>query len=71
MGFDEATLLFAEPSFVRGIGRAMDLGATRNAYNDSRTPEIADARALRSDWASVGKDISASLRLFGLRLDNE
>lgn len=62
MGFDEATLLFAEPSFIRGVGRAVDLGATRNNYNDSDTPEEADARALRSDWAAVGKDLRSAMR---------
>ena len=71
MGFDEATLLFAEPSFVRGMGRAIDLGATRNAYNDSRTPKEADTRALRSDWASVGADLGSALRMFGSRRGDE
>lgn len=71
MGFDESTLLFAEPSFVRGMGRAIDLGATRNAYNDSKTPKEADTRALRSDWASVGADLGSALRVFKLRRGDE
>lgn len=66
MGFDESTLLFSEPSFIRGLGRAIDLGATRNQYNDSETPEEADVRAMRSDWVSVGKDIMTSISSFSL-----
>lgn len=68
MGFDESTLLFADPSFIRGVGRAVDLGATRNIYNDSDTPEEADVRALRSDWVAVGKDLRSAMRAFDQEL---
>lgn len=64
MGYEEATLLFADPGFVRGLGRVVDLGATRNVYNDSESPESADFRAIQSDWASVGEDILDSVRSF-------
>ncbi len=65
MGFDDASLLYAEPSFFRGMGRAFDLGATRNVYNDSPTPSVADGRAARSDWAAVGKDMRSAIDKFG------
>jgi hypothetical protein len=47
--------LFARPSFWSGAARALDLGATFNGYNQSRTPELADARALYNDWRAVGE----------------
>lgn len=50
-------LLFAMPSFFRGFGKAIDLGSTRNIYNESDTPEKADYNALRSDWEKTGEDI--------------
>lgn len=61
MGYDESTLLFAKPSFVRGMGRAIDLGATRDVYNDSKSPKEADTKALRTDWVATGKDIRKAM----------
>ena len=65
MGYDDSTLLFANPGFFRGLGRAIDLGATRNVYNDSDSPAAADSKALRSDWVSVGKDLGTAVTGFG------
>lgn len=65
MNYDYATLLFANPGFSRGLGRAIDLGATRNVYNDSDSPASADAQALKSDWISVGKDLESAMTDFG------
>jgi hypothetical protein len=55
--------LFATPSFLTGAGRSIDLGAwlEQSAYNYSRTPAEADARAIASDWAVVGKDLSRAM----------
>jgi hypothetical protein len=49
--------LFAMPSFVSGMGRAIDLGNTMTQYNTSETPEEADAKALCNDWLVVGEEI--------------
>jgi len=58
--------LYARPSFVGGMASAMDLSGTLvSEYNRSSTPNVADFRALRSDWAIVGMDINGALRLFG------
>jgi hypothetical protein len=54
--------LFARPSFLTGMGRALDLGGVFDAYNDSPTEEDADARALRADWVAVGGDIKNAVR---------
>lgn len=61
MGYDDSMLLFARPSFIRGLGRAIDLGATRNSYNAPAAPSEADSAALASDWAAVGKDVRGAL----------
>lgn len=53
--------LFARPSFVSGVARLMDFGATFDAYNYSRNEEEADACALVSDWFSVGDDVAAAV----------
>ena len=50
--------LFAQPSFLRGVARIVDLAGTFNkAYNRSFTGEEADARALYSDWTMVAQDL--------------
>ena len=56
-------LLFARPSFLEGIGRAIDLGATMQEYNTSPTPEQADAVALQSDWQAINEDMSAVMAM--------
>ncbi|MCG6534491.1 MAG: hypothetical protein L7F78_07335 [Syntrophales bacterium LBB04] len=55
--YEDTGFLFASPSFLQGFGSAMDLGATLVEYNQSTTPQEADARAIASDWAVTGKDI--------------
>lgn len=50
--------LFADPSFMSGAGRVMDLWAQFDDYNRSDTTAEADARAIAADWLVVGQDIS-------------
>jgi hypothetical protein len=58
MGTD---FLFAKPSCLRGISRILDIGATGNLYNESKTIEEADFKALKSDWQVVGNDMRYAL----------
>ena len=53
--------LFAEPDFISGMCRVLDLGSTLNEYNASLTPEQADLRASRSDWIVVGQDLRSAM----------
>ena len=52
--FNRAGRLFANPSFLEGMSRAVDLLGNQDIYNEDPTPEEADSKALFSDWASVG-----------------
>ena len=62
MGTD---FLYARPNFLGGMASAMDLGGTLvSEYNRSRTPNLADLLALKSDWAIVGMDLDDALRRF-------
>ena len=56
--------LFARPSFVEGVARVLDLGATLQIYNQSATAGEADARASVADWLAVGEDISAAIESY-------
>lgn len=57
--------LFIRPSFSRGMASIMDIGATLNEYNTDETPEVADEKALVSDWKETGNDISFAVKTYG------
>lgn len=64
--------LFVTPSFISGMGRVLDLGSTLNEYNTSITPEMADYRAVKSDWAITGADLVRGISEFdGLSQDGQ
>ena len=52
--FNRTGRLFANPSFVEGASRVFDILGNQDIYNEDQTPDEADAKALLSDWASVG-----------------
>lgn len=54
---NNSTFLFARPSFVEGMARVMDIGATMQVYNNSKTEKEADLKALKKDWEAVGEDV--------------
>ncbi|MFN7591165.1 MAG: hypothetical protein ACK501_19020 [Planctomycetota bacterium] len=53
--------LFAQPSFLSGIGRVVDMAGVFDEYNFSATPQEADARAERADWLATGRDLAAAM----------
>jgi len=59
MGSD---LLFARPSLISGIARTFDLFGVFDFYNISPSGDIADARALYSDWSAVGDDLRKAMK---------
>ena len=60
--------LFAEPSFVEGMSRVLDLGGTLQEYNTSETENKADIEALGSDWRAVGEDLKFSIKSYEQKL---
>ena len=62
--FQRSGRLFANPSFINGFARGLDLGSTFNEYNNDRTAEEADFWASWSDWYSVGDDLGYALYLY-------
>jgi hypothetical protein len=57
-----STFLFAMPSAVGGAGRLFDFAGTMTTYNESRSPEEADAIATTMDWLAVGEDLDTATR---------
>ena len=58
MGSD---FLFAMPSVLSGEARSLDLGATFDSYNESVNEQLADAKALSSDWWSIGRALLGAM----------
>ena len=57
-----ANRLFANPSFLEGMSRVLDLGATLQEYNTSNTEQEADTEALKNDWRAIGDDLKFSIK---------
>ena len=53
--------LYARPSFLSGWARVIDVAASFDSYNESRTPQLADSVALYLDWRAVGEELLAAL----------
>ncbi len=53
--------LYAEPSFLEGMARVVDIGGTLQTYNVSKTEQEADIAAMKNDWRAVGEDIQTSI----------
>lgn len=56
--------LYARPTYLQGMARTLDLGGSvqRVIYNMSSTPNVADTRALASDWRAVGSDLAVAMQ---------
>jgi len=54
--------LVAQPSFLTGMARSIDLFGQLTDYNYSKTPQKADIRALMKDAHAIRKDMSAAMR---------
>lgn len=57
----KSSVLYATPSFIRGMAATLDLGSTLTIYNTSRSETEADMIALSSDWLIVGEDIEIAM----------
>ena len=62
--FNRSGRLFANPSFVEGASRVLDILGNQDIYNEDQTPDEADAKALLSDWASVGDHLILATKEF-------
>ena len=60
--YADSSLLFVKASFFRGMSRAIAPFGRIVSCNYSSSPKEADARAIRSDWRAVGKDMLMALR---------
>ena len=71
MGNLRTDYLVAQPSFWSGMARVLDLWGLFDAYNESTTPEEADALAMYLDWRITGEDICDAAREFQKELSED
>jgi hypothetical protein len=56
-----SSFLFAQPSFLSGVARTLDLWGQFDDYNSSETGADADFNALAADWLVVGQDLADAI----------
>ena len=61
MGTVRTDFLTADSTFLTGVASAVNLAGNFYGFNYSRNGQEADAKALRSDFGMVGKDIADSM----------
>jgi hypothetical protein len=57
----KSDFLFAQPSFLTGFARGLDLGGTFDDYNSSADEATADLRAVAADWTITGTDLKDAI----------
>ena len=57
----DTTFLFSTPSLLSGMARMLDIYGQLDSYNISETEEMADAKALYSDFRIVGQDLRQAI----------
>ncbi len=55
--------LYSVPSFLDGMAMALDYAHTMPEFNTDSSPAAADGKALVSDWAAVGNDLTNAMNL--------
>lgn len=53
----QTDFLFARPSFLSGLARVLDVFGTFDSYNESRSGDEADIKAMFADWRITGQDL--------------
>ena len=57
MGEVKTDFLTPTSSTITGIGSAFNIPGNYYFYNNSKTPQEADYRAIKSDWKITGYDV--------------
>lgn len=63
--------LFSTPSFLTGAGSIFNIRGNYFRFNTSSSPELADMRAIQSDWCMVGRDLRGAYEEYRKQLVHE
>ena len=53
--------LFPDTDFITGMGSVLNIAGSYFEFDTSKSENIADQKALRSDWGVIGQDIREAL----------
>ena len=53
--------LFPDTDFITGMGSVLNIAGSYFEFATSKSENIADLKALRSDWGVTGQDINAAM----------
>lgn len=60
-GYYRSDFLFPEMNFIIGCGSVMNIVGNYYNFNTSKNETEADAKALASDWGTVGIDLNNAI----------
>lgn len=60
----DSLFLMAQPSFLDGMARVLDLGDTMTGYNYSQDGDAADHAAIWADWELIAADLRRASEQF-------
>lgn len=63
--------LFSTPSFLTGTGSIFNIRGNYFSFNTSSSPELADMRAMESDWHMVGVDLRKAFEEYQKQSEKE
>ncbi|ELR72619.1 hypothetical protein C900_00998 [Fulvivirga imtechensis AK7] len=55
---NRSDFLFSKMNFLTGAGSVLNIAGNYYSFNSSKNEREADLKAIKSDWCSVGEDIS-------------
>lgn len=53
--------LFPDTDFITGMGSVLNIGGNYFDFATSKNENLADLKALRSDWGVTGQDINSAM----------
>lgn len=63
--------LFSTPNFLTGAGSIFNIRGNYFRINTSPSPEMADMKAIHSDWCMVGNDLRKSFEEYQRQSEQE
>ena len=63
--------LFSTPDFLTGAGSIFNIGGNYFNFNIPLSPELADMKAIQSDWCMVGMDLRKAFEEYQKQSEKE
>lgn len=67
----KTSFLLPKGGFLVGMGSVFNIAGNYFRYNSSESAEVADYKALCSDWSNVGSDIEVSMNKYSSNIEEK